>query len=205
VEVHGSDGLEAELEARRVARDEDLAYVSPYNDASVIAGQGTVGVELERQLDAFDTLFVAVGGGGLISGVAGYLEQARGGVRVVACSPERSAVLEESVRAGRVLGLVSGETLSDGTAGGVEPGAITLETCRRLVDDWVRVSEEEIAAAMLEFIGAHHLLIEGAAGVAVAGFLKAAERLAGERSVVVICGGNISLDTLRALLARRGP
>ena len=200
VRLHGSDPVEAELRAREVAERDNLAYISPYNDAAVIGGQGTLGVEIDRQLDDFDTVFVSVGGGGLISGVAGYLSEVRGGVRIVGCSAQHSAVMDASVRSGRILDLPSLPTLSDGTAGGVERESITFESCRLLVDDWVTVSEEEIAAAMLDFIDAHHLLIEGAAGVALAAYLKAAERLDVGRAVVVVCGGNVSLATLGRLL-----
>ena len=152
----------------------------------------------------FDGLFVAVGGGGLISGIAGYLAEARPDVRVVGCSPENSAVMDASVQAGGILELESLPTLSDGTAGGVEAGAITFEPCRLLVDDWVQVSEEEIGAALVDFIEAHHLLIEGSAAVAIAAFLKAAEDLGIRRGVIVSCGGNISLQTLAGLVDREG-
>jgi threonine dehydratase len=204
IRLHGLDGIEAEEEARRFAEQTGRHYLSPYNDPAVIAGQGTVGVELARQLEAFDSVFVAVGGGGLVSGLAGYLAELRPQVRVVGCSPKSSAVMAESVRAGRMLELASGPTLSDGTAGGVETDTITFEPCRRLVDDWVLVDEGAIRSAMLEFMEAHHLMIEGAAGVALAAFLERAERIGGERAVVVVCGGNIALDTLRDLLGRGG-
>jgi threonine dehydratase len=197
---HGVDGIETEMAARRFADQTGRPYLSPYNDPAVVAGQGTVGAEIDRQLDAFDSVFVAVGGGGLASGVAGFLAEVRPEVRVVGCSPERSAVMAESVAAGRIVELVSGPTLSDGTAGGVEADTITFEPCRRLVDEWVLVDERAIRRAMLEFMEAHHLMIEGAAGVALAAFLEQAERIGGERAVVVVCGGNIALDTLRDLL-----
>ncbi len=110
--------------------------------------------------------------------------------------------MARSVAAGRILDLDSRPTLSDGTAGGVEPGAITFELCRELVDEWVTVGEEEIAAALRGFIGAHSMLIEGAAAVAVAAFLASGRRFAGRRVAIVICGGNIGLETLQAVLAR---
>ena len=203
-EVRG-DPVRAERAARRWAEEEGLVYVSPYNDPAVVGGQGTVGVELARQLGRIDAVFVALGGGGLISGVAGYLrslgETVLGrGLEVVACSPESSPVMHESVRAGRILELDSAPTLSDGTAGGVEEGAITFELCRRLVDRFVLVSEEEIAAAMRLVIGRHHTLIEGAAGAAVAGYLKAKERYRGRNVAIVLCGANVSLETLRRVL-----
>ena len=94
----------------------------------------------------------------------------------------------------------SAPTLSDGTAGGIEQGAITFGLCSRLVDEFVLVSEAEIAAAMRQFIDYEHQLIEGAAGVAVASMMKQAGTLGGQKVVVLICGGNVSRDTLKRIL-----
>jgi len=175
--------------------------VSPYNDPLVIAGQGTIGVELERQLDRIDAVFISLGGGGLISGVAAYLKSVRPDVRVVGCSPESSQVMIQSVQAGEVLDLPSKPTLSDGTAGGVESGAITFDLCRELVDDYVTVTEEEIADSWREFTGVHHMMIEGAAAVAIASFMKLRAQFAGKNVVVILCGANISLETIKELLS----
>lgn len=200
VQEHGVDGLEAELEARRRAAEWGLVYVSPYNDTQVVAGQGTVGAELARQMEGFDALFVAVGGGGLIGGTAGYLNALGRTTVVVGCSPERSRVMHESIRAGEILELASDPTLSDGTAGGVERDTITFDLCDANVDRWELVTEDEIAEAMRIAIGDEHQLIEGAAGVALATAHKVAADFPGGRLVVVLCGGNVGLETLRAVL-----
>ncbi len=197
VEVYGIDSGATETHARAVAGEQGLAYVSPYNDPAVVVGQGTIGLELARQADRIDVLYVALGGGGLVSGIAGYLRTLWPGVRVVACSPEASPVMVASVRAGRILEMASQPTLSDGTAGGIEPDAITFDLCRRLVDEYVLVSETEIAEAMRRYMDAHDDVIEGAAGVAVAGLLKTADACRGRHVVVVICGGNIGRDVLQ--------
>ncbi len=112
--------------------------------------------------------------------------------------------MHESVRAGRILDFEAEPTLSDGTAGGVEEGALTFELCRRFVDRWVVVSEDEIAAAMRLVIGRHHTLIEGAAGVAVEGYLKERERFKGRRVAIVLCGANIAVETLCEVLCAGG-
>jgi threonine dehydratase len=200
VRTHATDSGLTEIFARRYARDNGRTYVSPYNDPVVVAGQGTIGRELAHQLDSVDALFVALGGGGLISGIAGYLKEIRRRVDVVACSPENSAVMHHSVRAGRIVEMESMPTLSDGTAGAVEPGAITLDLCRSYVDRYVLVSEEEIRDAMRLVIDHHHTLVEGAAGVAVAAYLKEKDRHAGQNVVIVLCGGNISRDRLKEVL-----
>lgn len=200
VERRDGDGVLAEIWARREAERRDVPYVSPYNDADVVGGQGTVGLELDRQLERIDTVYVAVGGGGLISGLAGFLKSRRPGVEIVGCSPKNSAVLYESLRAGRVLELESLPTLSDGTAGGMEDDSITFELCQHAIDRFVVVSEAEIADAMRLVIERHHMLIEGAAAVPVAAFLRDRERHAGKTVVLVLCGANVSLDVLRQVL-----
>ena len=189
VRFFGNDGLDTELHARKYAGDNGMFYVSPYNDPEVIAGQGTCGIEILASLPEVDTLYVAVGGGGLVGGVASVLRSANPGIRVVGCQPEASAVMAHSVAAGRIVDEASLPTLSDGTAGGVEPDAITFELCRRLVDEFVLVSEEEIAAAMRQFIDYEHQLIEGAAGVALAAMNRQRDSLAGRKVVVLVCRG----------------
>ena len=207
VRYHGRDCVETETYARGFAAENGNSYVPPYNDPQVIGGQGTIGVELTRQLDRIDTVYVSVGGGGLISGIAGYLRSVLPDVRIVGCSPENSQVMIQSVQAGRILDLPSLPTLSDGTAGGIEAGSVTFELCRELVDEYVTVTESEIVESLLSFMEAHHMLIEGAAAVAIAGYLKTRERFAGTQRnvVIVLCGANISLLTLNECIERAKP
>lgn len=200
VRYFGVDAAETETHARRFALQNQLKFISPYNDPLIVAGQGTIGVELERQLEQIDVVFASLGGGGLVSGIAGYLKSVLPNVEVIGCSPENSQVMIQSVKAGKILDLPSQPTLSDGTAGGVEPGAITFELCRALVDDYVTVTEDEIKESMRLFIGSEHMLLEGAAAVAVAAYLKTRERIAGKNVVIVICGANIDLETLKSVL-----
>ena len=200
IETVGSDSVEAETYARQYGERRGMTYISPYNDPQVIGGQGTIAAELVGQLERIDAVFVSLGGGGLISGIAGYLKHIRPSARVIGCSPEYSQVMIQSVQAGRILDLPSLPTLSDGTAGGVETNAITFELCRALVDSFSTVTEGEIAASLREFIGAHHMLIEGSAAVAIASFLKRRAEFAGQNVVIILCGGNISAETLKGIL-----
>ena len=200
VQFFGTDGLDTETHARQYAQDKGMVYLSPYNDIDVIAGQGSCGVEIARQLDKVDAVFIAVGGGGLIAGIGAFLKSVNPGISIVACQPAASAVMTESVKAGRIVDIPSEPTLSDGTAGGIEAGAITFDLCRELVDEYVTVSEEEIVSAMQEFIDSHHMLLEGAAGVAIAGLLQRPARYEGKNVVVVVCGGNISRETLKKVI-----
>ena len=194
---HGENPVHAESKAREVARQNGQVFISPYNDAQVVAGQGTLGVELERQLPQMDAVFISVGGGGLISGIASYLKAVNTRVKIVACWPENSRVMYECMKAGRVIDFPEKETLSDSTAGGVEEGAITLELCRSLIDDCILVSEDEIRAAMKLILDKERWAVEGAAALPVAAYLQQAKNYAGRRVAVLLCGRNIPLPRLR--------
>ncbi len=200
VRFFGTDGLDTELHAREYAAENGMNYLSPYNDEHVIAGQGTCGVEIAKQLSKVDAIFIAVGGGGLISGVGSFLKSVNPSMSVVACQPAASAVMTESVKAGEIVELPSQPTLSDGTAGGIEADAITFDICRAIADDFVTVSEDQIAEAMRQFIDAHHMLPEGAAGVALAGLKLRADQYKDKNVVIIICGGNISRETLKSVI-----
>jgi len=195
----GDDPLEAELAARAAACEQGKVFISPYNDNEVMAGQGTIAVELLRQLPTLDALFVAVGGGGLIGGIGAYTKSASSWTEVVGCWPENSAVLYESIKVGRILDVPEEPTLSESTAGGLEPGSVTLEVCSRVIDSSVLVSETEILDAMRRVRTLKGWIIEGSAAVAVAAFLKNAERYRGKRVAVVICGANVSEKVLAVL------
>jgi len=195
----GDDPLEAELAARAAASQQGKVFISPYNDVQVMAGQGTIAVELLRQLPLMDAVCVSVGGGSLIGGIGAYLKCASPHTEVVGCWPENSPVLYESIKAGRILDVAEQPTLSESTAGGLEPGSVTLEVCSRVIDSSVLVSETEILDAMRRVRALKGWTIEGAAAVAVAAFLKNAGRYQGKRVAVVICGANVSEKVLSVL------
>jgi len=195
----GDNPLDAELAARRAAEESGKVFISPYNDADVIAGQGTIGVELHRQLPEMDAVFVAVGGGGLIGGIGAYLKSVSPHTEIVGCWPENSPVLQQCMQAGRVIDVPERPTLSESTAGGLEPESITLELCKNAIDRCVLVSEDEILSAMRLILETEHWLIEGAAAVAVAAFLKEAGSYAGKRAVIILCGRNVSPAVLARL------
>lgn len=199
VQFFGTDGLDTEQHARAYAEKNDMYYLSPYNDREVIAGQGTCGVEIRDQLPDVDAVFIAIGGGGLVSGVASVLKAHNPDIRIYGCQPEASAVMAKSVEAGEILDLPSDATLSDGTAGGIEANAITFELCSALVDEFILVSEAEIAAAMRSYIAAEKEALEGAAGVALAGMLQRKDAVVGRKVAVVICGGNVSQQVLDSI------
>lgn len=189
VVVHGDDAVAAEMAARSSAEARGQSFVSPYNDLDVIAGQGSVGIELVDDMQTpADAVFVAVGGGGLVAGVSAVLKAAWPETVCYGCSPENSPVMARCVEAGKVFDVPVRPTLSDATAGGLEPGSVTLGLCQVLVDQWVLIDEATIDDVQSQFEREHDEQIEGAAAVAVAGAMARAR--SGQTIVIVICGGN---------------
>lgn len=194
IRVAGDDPLTAELAARAAAQESGRIFISPYNDLDVVAGQGTIAFELHRQLPQLDAVFVAVGGGGLIGGIGAYLKAVSPSTEIVGCWAANSPVLHECIRAGKIIDVDEQPTISESTAGNLEPGSVTLDLCRRVVDRHVLVSEDEIVSAMRLMMETEHWLIEGAAGLAAAAYLKDAGRYAGRNAAIVICGRNLSSE-----------
>ena len=200
VRFHGEDGVDTENFARDYAVKNNLTYLSPYNDFDVISGQGTCGFEIMDLLPDCDVISVSVGGGGLISGIGAYAKFSNKMIDIIGCQPSNSAVMAHSIDADEILDIESAPTLSDGTAGGIEKGAITFELCKQLIDHFELISENEIVMNLNNFMDNHRMLIEGAASVAIAGFLATKRKYAGKKAVIVICGGNISRESLKEVI-----
>jgi threonine dehydratase len=197
--IDGDPGM-AEVAARAFAGETGRVYVSPYNDPDVVAGQGTIAWELLRALDAFDSVIVPVGGGGLIAGIAGFLKTRRPGVRVVGCQPTASAVMSRSVEAGRLLELPSQESVSDATAGLVEQGSVTFPICQTCVDEWILVEERELRSAVRLIAEQHSVLIEGAGALAVAALRRRPDLRRGQTVVLILSGSHIGVPLLTDIL-----
>jgi threonine dehydratase len=202
IQVMGAESGETEVLARDLADRRGLCYVSPYNDIDVIAGQGTIGEEIVEQSgeQPVDAVVVAVGGGGLVSGIAATMKSLLPAVHVLGASPANDAVMAASVAAGRVVDVVASPTVSDGTAGGVESETVTLPLCSELVDEWLLVPEEQVRHTLRFVIDNLHQLVEGSAAVAIAAAMAYGTRHPGARVVAVSCGANISADTLARAL-----
>ena len=191
IQTVGENPLDAELAARAAADASGRTYISPYNDWQVVAGQGTIAVELLRQVGHYRCGIHRGGGGGLVSGIGSYLRARSPHTEVVGCWPENSRVLYECMQAGRIIDVPESYTLSESTAGGVEPGSITFELARKAIHRSVLVSEAAILDAML-WARQRDWTIEGSAAVALAALFQDADRYEGKSVVVVFCGGNLS-------------
>ena len=194
-------GVECERAGRAAAEKEDRVFVSPYSDWDIIAGQGTIGVELEQQRLDLAAVYVCVGGGGLISGIGSYLQSKMPDTDIIGCWPETAAAMHHCIEKGEIWDVPETDTLSDGSAGGIEEGAITFPLCRDVIDRHVLVSEAEIANAMRQTAETERYIIEGAAGVAVAAALKTAKDYAGRPVAVVVCGRNVSMQVFRQVMS----
>jgi len=199
-ELVGEDCIEAEAHAAAFARSGGHVWISPYNDLEVVHGQGTVAVELMEQLGKIDAVLVPVGGGGLISGIACYLNAVDPSIEVIGCQPVNSCVMHESIKAGEILDIESLPTISDGTAGGIESGSVTFDLCRRHVDSFILLEEAEIVAAMRILHEKEGETIEGAAALSSAAVLKERQRFAGRRIALIISGGRVDEATMARVL-----
>jgi threonine dehydratase len=201
LDFFGTNSLETELHAKSMAAERGLIWVSPYNDPLIIAGQGTMGLEIFDQADEeIDYLLGCIGGGGLMSGVATAYKTISPSTKIIGCLPEKSPEMYLSVKANKIIHIEFEETLSDGSAGGLEDGSITFPICKDLIDDYNLTSEEAIANGIQLIAQKHHKIIEGAAGVAVASFLKNIDKYKNKNVVIIICGGNISMQKLKTIL-----
>ncbi len=200
VVIQGDDCVRAEEAGRAAAAEKGLSYIPPYNDLQVMGGQATVGIELNRQIPDMDTLLIPVGGGGLIAGITAHLKTEAKACKIFGCQPENSRVMYESIRAGHIVDMGSLPTLSDGTAGGIEADSLTFPICRDYVDDFFLVSEAEIQNALKLILEKHHVMVEGAAVLSVAVYMKHNHRFKGKNVVLVLSGNKLSLTALKEIL-----
>lgn len=199
--IYGEVAWDAEKEARRVAEDNDKIYVSPYNDPIVVGGQGTCGYEISKQLPDLNAALFACGAGGLLSGSAGWLKSHNPKVEAFGVSPENSPVMYESMRANKMVEMETYPTLADTCAGGVDLDSITLDLCRRYVNEIWLLTEKEIETSIRLLFEQHRLVVEGSGALSVGGLLKRKEHFKGKKVVAVICGRNIPLELFKRIIA----
>ena len=199
--VFDGDAWGAEKEARRVGDEEGKTYVSPYNDPLVVGGQGTCGLEISEQLPDLDAAFFACGAGGLLTGSSGWLKSHNPDIETYGVSPANSPVMYESVRSNKMITMDTEPTLADTCAGGVDLDSITLDLCRRYVDEILLLEEDEIAASIRLLFEQHRLVSEGSGALGIGGLLQRKEQFKGKKVVAVVCGRNIDLEVFKKIIA----
>ncbi len=202
--LHPGDSGLAERHARTLATNDGFEYVSPYNDEAVMAGQGTIALELLGQLPRIDRVYVSMGGGGLISGIGSVLKAFSPGIEVVGVSAANSAALAASLEAGRVIDIDHLPTLADGCAGGMDHDALTFPIASEVIDRVVVCSEAQIEDALRHLAWTENMLVEGAAALALAAYFAEPTASPDHVSVVVLCGGNFDRSTIHPILSQVG-
>lgn len=198
--IDGEDCTQAGTIAKAMAAESGRIYIPPYNDAEVLQGQGSIGLELVDQLAKFDNVFVAIGGGGLIAGIGTILKHIRPSVRIFGCSAANSEAISASLRKRRLIEVAHRPTWADGLAGSIEADSITFPICQSVVDRSLLCEEEEIERALLDLLAGERLLVEGAAAVTLAAYRQIQAELKGQTSVLLMCGANIAVDALGRLM-----
>jgi threonine dehydratase len=191
---------EAEQLAKRYAAASRVPYLSPYSHPDVIAGAGTVAVEILEDMPDVEVILVPVGGGGLVSGIAIAAKSIARDVAVIGVEAEASPAFSTSLREGRIAEVRVQPTIADGLAGNMDPDTITFDIVRRLVDRVEVAGEDHLAEAVRGLVAHEHLVTEGAGAAGVAGLLTGRVVVEGRRVAVVVSGSNIDLARLSALL-----
>jgi len=189
---------EAERAARLMEHETGMTFVSPYNDPDVIAGQGTIGLELLEDAPDLDAVVVPVGGGGLIAGILIAIKAVKPSVKVYGVEPTASPTMQSALEAGHLIEIPEDPTIADGLAGNVEPDSITFPIIQDLVDGMILVDEQAIRQAIIQTAREDHLMIEGSAAAAIAAL--ADPRLDLPNVAAVITGRNISLDLFLSIM-----
>ena len=192
---------DAAREAERLTKEHGYTFAHPFNDPYVIAGQGTIGLEILEQLPDVSQVVVPIGGGGLISGIAYAIKHLKPSCRVIGVQAEGAASMEQSIRQGRPVELGSVATIADGIAV-KRPGDLTFQLCREYVDEIVTVREDEIASAILALMEVQKTVAEGAGATPVAArMFKKVDTTAG-KTVCVVSGGNVDVTTLSRVITK---
>jgi len=202
VVLYGKDFAEAKARAHEIAAEKGLAYIDGYDDPAIIAGQGTMGLEIVEQAPDLDAVVVPVGGAGLIAGVSLAVKTLRPQAKVIAVEAENVASFSAALEAGKPTRIALHPTLADGLAI-PQVGANAFEIAHRFVDLAVTVTEEQIAIAILRLVELEKSVVEGAAATPLAACLSGKlEDLAGKKCILLLCGGNIDPNVLSRVIER---
>ncbi len=200
--LHGANYDEALTLARQLATEQGLTFVHAFDDEAIIAGQGTIGLELLEEETAFDAVIVPIGGGGLISGIAVAMKESRPDIRIIGVEPAHYASMKAAMEIGHPVDIAVQPTIADGLAV-KRTGELTLEIARQYVDEIVTVTEGEIASAILKLIEIEKTVVEGAGATSLAAALfHKVSGIEGRNVVMIICGGNIDPTLLSKIIER---
>ena len=205
LQVVGEIYDEAEQTAIELAEKEGLIYISPYNDRFVIAGQGTIGLEILEDLGFLNTIVVPVGGGGLISGIALAVKSLKPEIEIVGVQSIASPVMYESMKAGKIISMEVEESIADGLHGGIESQSITFDIVQEYVDEILLVEEKTIKKAIYLLAEKENQIVEGAGATPIALLLEQREKFKGKRVVAILSGGNIEEEQLSTILSSDHP
>lgn len=199
VVLHGNVYDDAYAKAMEIQKETGATFIHPFNDPYVIAGQGTIGLEILDDLPHVDAIIVPIGGGGIIAGIAIAAKSINPNIKVIGVEPANAASMKESFIAGKVITLTNAATIADGIAVKT-PGNLTYDIVRDYVDEYVVVDEGEIANAILVLLERCKLMVEGAGATPVAALLNGKVSLPGQKIVAVISGGNIDVNMLSRIV-----
>ena len=202
VEIYGSNSDEADLHARKISTKENIPLIHPFDDEDVIAGQGTVGLEMLMDFPEVDTVIIPTSGGGLVGGIALALKLQKPDIKVIAVSMERGPSMYESLKQGKPIDVEELETLADCLGGSIgQENKFTFDIVKKLVDDFVLISEEKIAEGIRLNFTEHRLVTEGAAATSI---MVAKDNLSshlGKNIICLICGGNIEKNLFKKIIS----
>ena len=203
VVLYGDTYDDAYEHALEISENDNLAFIHPFNDPYVIAGQGTIGVEIlnNPMCKELDAIVCPVGGGGLISGIATYIKETNPSIKIIGVETELFSSMKDSLNAGHIKQTGSGSSLADGIAV-KKPGDITYSIAQKYVDDVVTVNEDEIANALMLLLEIEKVVVEGAGAVPVAALINKKVNLAGKNVLSIISGGNIDVNIVNRIITR---
>jgi threonine dehydratase len=199
--LHGEMYDLAEKYARELAKKEGRTFISAYNDPYVVAGQGTVGLEILEDLPTVDTIIVPVSGGSILGGIATAAKSIKPDVKILGVQPENTPAMYYSLKAGKIIDVEMKHTIADGLDGNIEQGSVTFEIARKYVDEVILFDEETIKKAIRLLWEKERQVAEGSGAISIAPIITNAQRFAGKKTVSVISGGNIDEAVFQSIIA----
>ena len=200
--IHGEEYMDAEFLARKMEKKEGMYFISGYNDPQIIAGQGTIGLEMLQDEPDLDVILVPVGGGGLVSGISLAVKALNPKIEVLGVQSVASPVMFESLRQGKIIEMELKDSVAEGLHGGIVDDSMTFDICRENLDDLILVKEESILEAIAANLIYDHQVVEGAGAVVSAAIIEDSSRFSGKKIGCVVSGGNIDNELLRRAIQK---